>query len=330
MGGNVPRTFICLALLASSLFGAQPVRLIFDTDVGNDIDDALALAMIHRLQSLSEVDLLAVTVTKDCRFAAPYVDLVNTFYGRPRIPVGVLPPGSLPSKDSPMIQEPSEARNQDGSLVFPHKLLDQKSAPDAVETLRSILRKQPDHSVTIAQVGFSTNLARLVKTDRALVERKVKLLAMMAGAFPLGKREFNVFTDIPSARTVFAEWPTPIVASGFEIGLAILYPATSIVRDYSYVARHPVAEAYRLYQKMPYDRPTWDLTAVLYAARPEAGYFGVSEPGKVTVDDGGVTHFEASPQGRVRYLTATPEQQKKVLADLIALSSAPPDRLSKR
>jgi hypothetical protein len=50
------------------------------------------------------------------------------------------------------------------------------------------------------------------------------------------------------------------VASGFEIGLAIEYPATSIERDYAYVAHHPLAEAYALYNTMPYDRPTWDLT----------------------------------------------------------------------
>jgi hypothetical protein len=37
---------------------------------------------------------------------------------------------------------------------------------------------------------------------------------------------------------------------------------------------HPLREAYELYQKMPYDRETWDLTAVLYAVRPDSGYFG--------------------------------------------------------
>ena len=46
---------------------ASPVRLTFDTDMGNDIDDALALAMIHALQNRGEAVLLAVTVTKDNR-----------------------------------------------------------------------------------------------------------------------------------------------------------------------------------------------------------------------------------------------------------------------
>src|SRR5580765_2641722 len=69
---------------------APPVALIFDTDMGNDIDDALALGVIHALESRRECELLAVTLSKDNEFAAPYVDLVNTFYGRSTIPVGVV------------------------------------------------------------------------------------------------------------------------------------------------------------------------------------------------------------------------------------------------
>ena len=53
--------------------------------------------------------------------------------------------------------------------------------------------------------------------------------------------------------------------SGFEIGIALPFPAERIEQDFAYVQDHPVAEAYRSYMKMPYDRPTWDLTAVLYA-----------------------------------------------------------------
>src|ERR1043166_6208091 len=77
-------------LLATALFAAQPVPVIFDTDIGNDVDDALALAVLHSLESRREAKLLAVTITKDNRFAAPYIDLVNTFYGRPEIPIGVV------------------------------------------------------------------------------------------------------------------------------------------------------------------------------------------------------------------------------------------------
>jgi inosine-uridine nucleoside N-ribohydrolase len=315
------RRLALLALLCCGFaYAAEPVRLIFDTDIGNDVDDALALAMIHRMESLGEARLLAVTITKDCHFAGPYIDLVNTFYGRPGIPIGVIPQGTPPGKDSPMIQGPVE------SGFYPHKLKDQRDAPDAVALLRRVLRGEKDHSVVIVQVGFSSNLARLLRTDRALIERKVRLLAVMAGAFPTGGKEFNVYSDVASAKELFAGWPTPIVASGFEVGLSILYPASSIEHDYSYVPHHPIADAYRLYMKMPYDRPTWDLTATLYALRPDAGYFGLSAPGTISVDDDAITHFTESPAGKHRYLTVTPEQRRKILAAEIELASAPPKR----
>jgi inosine-uridine nucleoside N-ribohydrolase len=315
----VGRWALLILLGASILPAAGPAPLIFDTDIGNDVDDALALAMLHRLQSLGEAKLLAVTITKDCHFAAPFVDVVNTFYGRPDIPIGAIPPGTPPGKDSPMIQRPVE------SGFYPHRLKDQREAPEAVALMQRVLGEQPDHSVTIVQVGFSSNLARLLRAARPLVERKVKLLVVMAGAFPTGKKEFNVYSDLPSAKELFAGWPTPIVASGFEVGLSILYPAASIERDFHYVPHHPIADAYRFYQKMPYDRPTWDLTAVLYAVRPDAGYFGLSAPGTIHVDDHAVTRFLASPTGKHRYLTVSPEQRRKALAAMIQLASAPPD-----
>src|SRR5215472_12444557 len=116
---------LTLALAVCAI--AAPVRLIFDTDMGNDIDDALALAMIHALESKGEAKLLAVTITKDNRWAAPYVDLVNTFYGRGSIPVGVVRNGKTP-QDSKMIQVPAERTKPDGSFVYPRR---QRSGADA-------------------------------------------------------------------------------------------------------------------------------------------------------------------------------------------------------
>jgi len=173
------------------------------------------------------------------------------------------------------------------------------------------------------QVGFSTNLARLLASDRDLVQRKVRLLSTMFGHFPLGQPEYNVKTDIPAAQKLCNEWPSPIVFSGFEIGQALLFPAKSIEHDFAWAADHPVVDAYRNYQKMPYDRPTWDLTSVLYAVRPQADYFKLSPPGKVTVDDQGQTHFAEAPDGRHRYLVLDPAQKPRTLEALILLATQP-------
>jgi inosine-uridine nucleoside N-ribohydrolase len=335
---RLPKKFVWIAA-ACVLFStitplrAASVRLIFDTDMGNDVDDAVALAMIHALESRGEAKLLAVTVTKGNRWAAPFIDAMNTFYGRGDIPIGMVHNGKTP-EEANMIRVPAARTRSDGSFVYPHDLTDGKDAPEATGLLRRVLSKEKDGAVVVVQVGFSTNLARLLDSrpddsspldGRALVKRKVRLLSIMGGAFPEGKPEYNIETDIPSAKKLLAEWPTPIVASGYEIGNQVVYPASSILKDYGYVADHPLAESYRQYQKMPYDRPMWDPTATLYAVR--ASSFSLSARGTITVDDTGRTHFAANPQGRHQYLTSTPEQASAALRAIIELASCPPDRM---
>jgi inosine-uridine nucleoside N-ribohydrolase len=233
---------------------------------------------------------------------------------------------------SPMIQVPAERQRADGSLVYPRRIASGAETPDSVALLRRVLAAQADGSVVVVQVGFSTNLARLLDSapdaasplsGRDLAMRKVRLVSMMAGNFAEAKPEFNVQTDIPSAQKLFREWPTPIVVSGYEIGASILFPASSIERDFAYVPDHPIAEAYRNYMKMPYDRPTWDLTAALYAVRPERGYFTLSAPGTIAVDGRGVTHFTPDPSGRHRYLTVNDAQRSRALEAMILLASQP-------
>ncbi len=326
---------VIMSLCATIATAAEPVGIIFDSDMGNDVDDALALGMLHSLHTRQQCRLLAVTLTKDHRLAGPFVDAVNTFYGHGDIPIGVVKNGKTPG-DSKFL--PLAETRDGGSLRYPHKLMDGKDAPDAVTLLRKTLAGQPDGSVVIAQVGFSTNLVRLLATPgddisplsgKELAAKKVKLLSIMAGAFtPIGKeqryREYNVVEDIPAAKTLVAGWPTPIVWSGFEIGIALPYPHQSILKDYGYVKHHPLSEAYTFYMPPPHDRPTWDLTSVLYGVFPDRGYFGLSPAGMVTVEDDGFTSFKVDENGKHRYLTLTADQRARVLESLVQLSSEPP------
>jgi inosine-uridine nucleoside N-ribohydrolase len=313
------------ASLAAAGAWAQAVPVIFDTDMGNDVDDALALAMLHALESRGECRLLGVTVTKDNPWAAVYVDLVNTFYGRGQIPVGMVKGSGVTPESSRMIQEPAERRRADGTLVYPRRLASGAEAPEAVALLRRLLAAAQDGSVVIVQVGFSTNLARLLDApaDLELVKRKVKLLSVMAGNFVQPKPEFNVQKDTASARKLFELWPGDIVASGFEIGEAMKFPAARIEKDFAWAADHPVVDAYRAYMKMPYDRQTWDLTAVLYAVRPGGGYFGLSAPGRITADDAGRTSFRPEAAGKHRYLVLTEAQRARTLECMVGLASQP-------
>ena len=325
-----------LAVVNSNVFvqaQTNPVPLIFDTDIGNDCDDVLAMGVIHSLQSRGHCRLVAVTITKDHEQCAAFTDAVNTFYGRGDIPIGVCRSGVTPQQSRFTVLA---AATDNGMDRYPHDLRSGKDAPDAVTVLRKALAAEADGSVIIAQVGFSTNLANLLKSPadaisplpgRELATKKVKMLSVMAGAFtPINGKEhleYNVTEDVASAKILAAEWPTPIVYSGFEIGLAIPYPAVSIEQDYNYVPHHLLKESYLLYEPPPHNRPTWDLTSVLYAVFPDRGYFGVSAAGTVTVDDRGATTYTASDNGLHRYLTLTPEQQIRATEALVQLSSEP-------
>jgi inosine-uridine nucleoside N-ribohydrolase len=316
------RHLFLLLLACAVSFGQVPV--IFDTDMGNDIDDALALALLHALQSRGECKIVAVTITKDNPWAAPYIDLLDTFYGRPNIPIGMVKGSGVTPEDSALIRIPAQRKRPDGSSLYPHKLLSGADAPDAVAVLLAALAAQPDHSVVIVQVGFSTNLAHALDVlyrSGDLIARKVKLLVIMGGNFARRDPEFNIKMDIPSAQKLVRDWPTPIVASGFEIGNSMLFPASSIIRDFR--GDNPVADAYRNYMKFPYDRPTWDVTAALYAIRPNDGYFSLSESGSINVDATGVTTLIPASGGKHRYMLMNDAQRARALEAMILLSSQP-------
>lgn len=320
----------------SDVSASQPMKLILDTDMGNDIDDAMALAVIHALADRAEVDLLAVTVCKDNPWAAVYVDVVNRFYGRPSVPIGMVRDGK--TRDEGCYVRDVAARKVDGEFVYPRSLKSSADAPEAVGLLRRTLAAQPDGSVVLVSIGFMTNLARLLDSvpdkdsqlsGKELVKQKVRLYVMMAGAFgPSAGPEYNVDIDAEAARKVYEGWPTPIVASGYEIGDSIHYPAESIEHDFGYVKDHPIAEGYRAYVQMPCDRPTFDLTAALYAIRPDRGYFGLSPQGRITLDDKNVTHFTPDAAGAHRIMTVTPAQIARVREAFLWMVSAPPCRRS--
>ena len=216
----------------------RTTKLIFDTDMGNDVDDALALAMIHTLERRGACELLAVTSTKDHPASAAFIDAFNTFYGRPDIPIGAVRNGVTPE----LGKFAGLAAN------YPHDLKSGQEAPDAVALLRETLAAQEDGSVTLVQVGFFTNLAALIQSPpdatsplsgEQLVTKKVKELVVMAGAFQTIRhnnryREYNVFKHVAPARVVAERWPTPILWSGFEIGITAPYPWQSIMEDFEY------------------------------------------------------------------------------------------------
>ncbi|PQO31881.1 nucleoside hydrolase [Bremerella cremea] len=338
------RTYLAPALLSllvtfagiSNVAASEPIPVIFDTDISGDVDDVLALAMLHALADRKECELKAVTISKINPLTAPFVDAVNTFYGRGDIPIGVT--RDAQKRDSKYLKL---GKTKDGrEFRYPHDLLSSDNAPDAVAVLRRALAEAQDKSVVLIQVGLAANLAELVEseadeisplTGKELIRQKVRLTSVMAGAFrPVkGNEHFleaNVRNGIDSMQRFAAKWPpdSPVVWSDFLIGIAAPYPRESIARDFDYVPHHIVRESYLLHSGPNHDRPTWDLTSVLYAVRPEDDYFGLSEPGRVSVDKDGFTRFVPEEKGRDRYLTMDKQQAIRVIETQRALVSQPP------
>src|SRR5437763_3158799 len=124
-----------LAILFSLCFLCSAQKpVIFDTDMGNDVDDALALGILHSLTNRGECRLIGVTLTNANASAVPYIRLVNSFYGRPSIPVGsalkVIKGGaedhylSATLKSAPSaLQAAKREEHSDGAVVLLRKRL---------------------------------------------------------------------------------------------------------------------------------------------------------------------------------------------------------------
>ena len=312
-----------------------PLAVIMETDLGNDVDDALALDLLYKYLDAGKIRLLAVNLNKNGDAPAEYADILNTWYGYPDIPIGIIRDGADCETDAAVNYAKAvvDMKDADGNPLFARSHPGYADYPEAVTLYRKLLAAEPDASVVIASVGFSTNLIRLLETPaddisplngKELVAKKVKLLVTMAGCMDNPKtHEYNVVKDIPAAKVIFEQWPTPVVTSPFEVGVQIRYPATSIENDFAWAGPHPVVEAYKAYLPMPYDRPTWDPTAVLYAV--EGGdWFTVSPAGRIEVTEEGSTLFTEDPEGDRCYLAVTPEQGEAILKHFVEVITSQP------
>jgi inosine-uridine nucleoside N-ribohydrolase len=307
--------------------GKQPPAVIVDTGLTR-IDDVLALALLFGFAGRKEVREGSITVSRFDLKAAQFCDGMRRFYAgnsQGTLPVGIWTSGKA-GGDSPMVTAALMRVNGSGAPAYPStiaKVTDTGSGPIVI---RNSLTAQQDQNGIVALAGPATNLAKLLDLPggKALVARAVRFLCVAGGTFPDGGPEQNIKADIAAARKVFAEWPTPIVVAGSEIGDALPYPAASIEKDFGWAAQNPVVDAYRAYRPMPYDAPTWDMTPVLYAVRPQEGYFELSPPGTISVLDDGRTRFTPSAGGKHRYLILNAAQKERILKVYTEIASAKP------
>lgn len=317
---------------AMSITAAEPVKVILDVDLAEDVDDAGALAVLHALADRGEAEILGVLVSSKNEWVGPCLDAINTWYGRPDLPIGYQrghqygyrnpkdPDRETPSKYAGLVAK-----------TYPRDLKRSSDAPDAVGLCRKLLAPQPDQSVTLVTVGFLTNLRDLLDSPsdehsplngEALVKQKVKQWVCMGGVFPGGKfpdgnGEYNLMYDTVASVRAVNDWPTPIVFSGFEIGASI--KVGSRLKDTP--EANPVRACYQHYNEL-HDREAWDLTAVLYAVRGARDYWTLSEPGFCLMHarvSHGYNEWISAPAKSHRYLIQKmpPQDLGKVIEELL-------------
>ena len=311
--------FVLLVFLVNpAVTQGAGVRLIYDTDMASDVDDVGALALLHGLADRGEVEILATMVSAKNPHTPLCLDAINTFYGRPDIPIGILRGNGVEA----------ESRYAEAvSREYPHSVRSIDELPNAADLYRRILSKVPDKGVVIVTVGFTSNLRDLLNSTPDdfsqlkgvdLVQQKVKTWVCMGGNFPDGY-EYNIKEDSLASVRAVHDWPTPIVFSGFEIGKKVMTGA----RLAQVPENNPVRTAYFHYNGLK-NRESWDHTAVLYAVRGLRDYWELSKSGFNLIHWDGFNEWIRTEDKNHAYLV---EKMKPsdLAAEIEELMIAPPE-----
>jgi len=264
--------------------------VIIDTDVGDDVDDAFAIALA--MQS-PEVRILGITTAwGDTKLRARLAERFLQETERTDIPVAVgvqTHPGQ--GKVSFFSQAPYARRGPE------------KSWPDAVDFLLWQIREHPGE-ITLIAIGPETNLGAAIDRDAATF-RRLKRVVLMGGSVyrgydgfayptvaPHAQPEWNILCDVDAARNVFASgvslYVMPLDSTQIklqELERGRIFSNGSALTDALTVLYHQWAYGTR--QQTP---TLFDVVAVGYAIRPE---LCPTKPMRLRVEDDGSTVVEA-------------------------------------
>ena len=199
---------------------ADKIPILFDTDIGSDIDDALCLAyLIHQ----ERCDLLGkTTVSGEPVKRAMLADAVCKAAGRSGIPI-------YPGCEEPLLIEQKQKLAPQAEVLdrWPHgKDFEPNSA---VQFLRDTIRSRPGE-ITLLAVGPLTNIGMLFRLDPE-IPSLLKELVLMGGAFsyPVGHKslplEWNIIVDPHAAAIVFGAKDLPITVIGLDVTTKCVMPA---------------------------------------------------------------------------------------------------------
>ena len=203
-----------MRLLLSLLFvvvveaSAQtPVPVIFDTDIGDDIDDALALALA--LQS-PELDVQLVTTVADdvdSRTRLAWKEL--GLYHRQDVALATGAP-------HPLLDARLEDKARQFRLLTPEDVVPEAAHRRAAEAIIELILRSP-RKVTVIPVGPLTNIALALRLEPKIAGN-IERIVLMGGAYKLLIPEYNIQRDRAAAEIVFSSG-IPITGVGLDVTL---------------------------------------------------------------------------------------------------------------
>ncbi|TCO88240.1 inosine-uridine nucleoside N-ribohydrolase [Chthoniobacter flavus] len=297
----------CLLAYPTSGHAEPPARIFFDTDMETDCDDAGAMAVLHALADRGECEILATVVSVRDPNSAATVDAINTYYGRPNLPLGMVKGAGVLEKSRYVSHIAAD---------FPNHVKSAEDVPDATHIYRAVLEKQPDHSVTIVTVGYLTNLKNLLELPEKhghvsgldLVKAKVAKWVCMGGNFigmppkdDLKLGNVNFQRDAASAFDVIHHWPGAVVFVGREIG-SVPSGLTAGACLAQTPADNPVRMAYFHYFGGQKNRHVADIVTTLYAVRGLRDYWDMSTSGTMDLHENMTFEWQPKADASQSYL----------------------------
>ncbi|BFP40146.1 hypothetical protein FGF1_09910 [Flavobacteriaceae bacterium GF1] len=332
MGLHNRKLLLCLFVF-SAVFGIgqknEVPQIIFDTDMGGDIDDLGALYALNVYADQGKCNIKAVMSSWAMAFHVDGIDAVNTYFGRPDIPIG--------AHEDEWYEV--EAYTWFLGEEFPHDITGRK-APKATELYREILSKSEDTSITIVVTGRLNNIEKLLKSGPDihskkngidLIKQKVKHLYIMGGGYAGQSFPESNFKWGGEGLTqyVIENCPSPMIFNGLEIGHADEgYATGERINDLS--SGHILKEGYGYFFKNPPEwtrlapddtiKPwsIWDIITVQVAVTGVQDYFEEVSVGHNHVLKSGLNVWKDDPDKDHTYLIK--KMEPEVYADKVIQS----------
>ncbi|MEO8367811.1 MAG: hypothetical protein ABI806_01245 [Candidatus Solibacter sp.] len=300
--------------------GRQPIGVIYNTSMSRP-DAALALAELYAFQGKRESRMGAVCVVGAGLKTAIFCDTVARFFtpgqnpnANSALPVGLAAVDPLPP-DQPFLLPALERKTPEGQVQFTTSIRRVTDTSMAEAVLRNgVIFNAEAVMVLSAPATYLARSLDLLGTKELYKERVKRLVIVDSGAPQ---------QDVAALRKVLAEWPTPMFFCGHEVGEALPFPGASITKEFAWADAHPVVDAYRAFQAMPYDTPSHDLAAAHYAVHPDSGFFQLSDAGSVMVANDGTLKFVPGA-GKVRALKPDAAQKDKIVQAMVDMASTKP------